>query len=467
MRTRKGPVKAVLIGAGNRGREVYGQWALQYRKRLVFVAVAEPRANQREDFSREHSIPPEMQFESWEELLAQGLLGEVCLICTQDQMHTGPTIKALEIGYHVLLEKPMAVTESDCKTLVQIAEKTRRQLRICHVLRYTECFSRVKQAIQDGLIGSIINIEHSENVGYWHFGHSYVRGNWRNAGESSPLILAKTCHDFDILYWLVESPARNIQSFGELSYFHEKNAPPGAPRRCTDGCPVSETCLWYAVRLYVTGEPMIRISQYSKKRVIRFTGQMAINHRRFTGYLSTFIKPLKRLIDWNFWPVTVITDDLSLEGKMKALREGPYGRCVFHCDNDVPDHQTVNIQFENGVTATMTVHGHSYLDGRWFRVSGTKGTITGKFTYGGEKVIYHDHLLLKKTILWESDIGFDAHGGGDEGLMESFVRSLGEQTVAETLTSARASLESHLMAFAAEKSRQENVVVNMNTIRKH
>ncbi|MHA1167739.1 MAG: Gfo/Idh/MocA family protein [Candidatus Hodarchaeales archaeon] len=245
------PVKAVLIGAGDRGQNVYGRWSLRHQEKLVFVAVAEPDAGRREKFAVDHGIPENRRFTSWEELLDQGLLAKACLVCTQDQMHVEPAIKALRAGYHVLLEKPMAITAEGCKLLVQTAEETGKQLRICHVVRYTELFARMKKAVKDGLIGNIVNIEHSENIAYWHYAHSYVRGPWRRADEASPIILTKTCHDFDILYWLVESPVKHIQSFGELSFYCEKNAPSGAPKRCTDGCPVEETCPWYAPRFYV------------------------------------------------------------------------------------------------------------------------------------------------------------------------------------------------------------------------
>jgi len=376
-------------------------------------------------------------------------------------------LKALELGYHVLLEKPMATTEEECKQLVFAAERANRQLRICHVARYTEMFLRIKKTIKDGILGDIININHSENVSYWHFPHGYVRGTWRRAADSSPIIIAKTCHDLDLLYWIVGSPTKYIQSFGELSYFRPENAPLGAPKRCTDGCPVEETCPWYAPRLYITAEPMIRITQRSKKWWLRFVGRLILNHRRFIKLLSHLIKPMKKFLNWDEWPATVITDDLSYEGKMKALRDGPWGRCVFQCDNDVPDHQTVNIQFENGVTATMTMHGHSFLDGRWIRIDGTKGTLMGFFTYGGEKLVFYDHFYVKEKILWESDITFSVHGGGDEALMASFITSLksDKDEFEKELTSARDSLESHLMGFAAEKSRLENRVVNMNELR--
>ncbi|MBD3195296.1 MAG: gfo/Idh/MocA family oxidoreductase [Candidatus Lokiarchaeota archaeon] len=466
--TNKSGITAVLVGAGARGKDAYGKWALKNKDKIRFVAVAEPIQERREIFANEWNIPIEYQFSTWVKLLNDkvGTIADACLVCTQDQMHTAPALKALELGYHVLLEKPMATSEENCKKLVQKSEEMNKQLRICHVARYTTLFSKIKEAIKDGLIGQIINIEHSENVAYWHFPHGYVRGTWRRASESSPVILAKTCHDLDLLYWLVESKSKFVHSFGELTHYKPENTPKGAPDRCIEGCPIAEDCPWYSPRLYLHGKPIIRIMKRSKKRRLRFFAELLLNHRTFLKYLSYLVKPLKKLLEWKRWPATVITEDLSYEGKMKALKEGPWGRCVYKCDNDVPDHQIVSIQFENGVTASMTMHGHSFLDGRWIRISGSKGTLMGKFTYGGEKLVYHDHRYVKDKVLWEMDITFEAHSDGDAGLMESFVSSLlNEDKQKEALTSARESLESHIMGFAAEKSRLEKIVVNMDDMR--
>lgn len=462
------PISAILIGAGARGWHAYGDWGLKNRDKINFVAVAEPVKKRRLGFSRDWNISDDYQFETWEDLLSEkiGKIADVCLVCTQDQMHTQPTLKALKLGYDVLLEKPMAITKEECVLLVKTSEETNQQLRICHVLRYTTMFSKIKKAIKDGLIGQIINIQHSENVSYWHFPHAYVRGHWRKKEESSPVIIAKSCHDLDILYWLVESISKYIQSFGTLKYYNEINKPEGVPERCTDGCPIAEDCPWYAPRLYVEAKPIIRVTQRSKKKRLKFLGNLLLNHRKFMKLLSYIVSPLKNILNWKYWPATVITEDLSVKGKMDALKKGPYGRCVYQSDNNVPDNQTVNIQFNNGTTATMTMHGHSFLDGRWIRISGSKGSLLGKFTYGGEKLIYYDHRYVNETILWESDISFQAHSDGDAGLMESFVRSVANgKTNENSLTSARSSLESHLMGFAAEKSRIEKNVIDMDKFR--
>lgn len=462
-------ITAVLMGAGSRGREAYGAWGLKNPTKIKFVAVAEPDDGRRALFSKEHSIPPENQFKDWKDLIAAGKMADACLVCTQDNMHTEPCMEALKLGYHVLLEKPIAQTEAECKMLVDEAEKRNLQLRICHVLRYTEMFQRTKKAIRDGLIGTLVNIRHSENVSYWHFAHSYVRGNWHNSKEASPIILAKTCHDLDIIYWLVDSKPKSIQSFGTINVFKKENMPEGAPYRCMDGCPIEKTCLWYAPGLYMNGGDVKKSSRLVDKWSVRALGNLAMNHPKFMKGLSKIIPPLKDVVEWNFWPVSIITTDHTKEGKTKALRETSYGVCVYQMDNDVPDHQTTNIIFENGVTATLTMHGLSYLEGRSFRIDGSKGSLMGKFTFAEEKLVYYDHLTLTEQILWSHPFSLKTHGGGDEGLMESFCAGIANAEFQSAddpdLTSARASLESHLMGFAGEKSRLENKVMDLKDFR--
>ncbi|MFX0094713.1 MAG: Gfo/Idh/MocA family protein, partial [Candidatus Hodarchaeota archaeon] len=189
------PVSAVLVGAGNRGRDIYGNYALRHPDELQFVAIAEPNSIRRMKFAESHRISPDRIFESWEKMFTLEKMATSAIIATPDQLHTQPTIAALEKGYHVLLEKPMATTPDECLKLANTAEKSKKHLQIAHVLRYTSFFSSIKEIITKGMIGGIITIEHRENVSYYHMAHSFVRGNWRNSHESSPMILAKCCHD--------------------------------------------------------------------------------------------------------------------------------------------------------------------------------------------------------------------------------------------------------------------------------
>ncbi|MHA1325189.1 MAG: Gfo/Idh/MocA family oxidoreductase, partial [Candidatus Helarchaeota archaeon] len=321
--------------------------------------------------------------------------------------------------------------------------------------------------IQDGRIGDLINIECKENVSYWHFCHSYVRGIWRDSKKTSPLILAKCCHDLDLLYWMVGVSPKKINAFGELTHYKADQAPEGAPERCLDGCTHAETCIHYAPFLYIDVVPLLRIGVESDWWFAKFFAGLALNHKKIFKVISTIIPPLKQLREWREWPVSVITDDLTYEGKMKALQEGPWGRCVYHCDNNQPDHVIVGIEFENGVTANLTVHGHSAMEGRSIRVDGTKGTLIGDFFHSGEKLWFYDKLSGKRKLVHKARLfeeGIAAHGGGDWRLMDAFVDLLQHNT-SSPLTSARASLESHIMAFAAEESRIKGKVINMSEFR--
>jgi predicted dehydrogenase len=420
------PIEAVLIGAGNRGYEAYGPYALAHPEQIQFTAVVDPHQARRQRFAEAHGIPPERQFASWQDLYARGRIAEALVNCTLDRMHLPSTLPALELGYQILLEKPMANTLEGNVRLVQAAEERGSLLMICHVLRYTAFFSTLHQILASGRLGRVITVEHRENVVYWHMAHSFVRGNWRDSQIESPMILAKCCHDMDILYWNL-GPVRRMSSFGSLMHYRPENAPPGAPERCTDGCPVADECPWYAPRIYLHG---------------------------YTG-----------------WPVSVISEDTSPEARQRALETGPYGRCVYHCDNDVVDHQTVNLEFASGASGTLFMHGHSHEEARTMRYDGTRATLRGRFAYGlGDSIEIHDHLtgMVEEVDLQPSSHSADGsgHGGGDAGLMVTFVRALrtGAEGVAD-LTTSRESLESHLMSFAAEEARVEGKVVSMEEFR--
>lgn len=323
-------VTIAVIGAGQRGMN-YSGYALRYPHEVQFVAVAEPNVRRLERFQALHAMADDRCFANWQDLLAQPKLADAVLICTQDKMHFEPAMQALQLGYHVLLEKPMSPRPEECVKMGAFAEQTDRIFAICHVMRYTNFFSTLKRLLDEGAIGRLVSIQHNENVAFWHYAHSYVRGNWRNTAESSPMILAKSCHDMDILLWLAGADCNSISSFGSLTHFKAEYAPVGAPLRCLDGCPVSDTCAFYAPRFYLTGK---------------------------TG-----------------WPVSTISDDLSREGLSKVLQEGPYGRCVYHCDNDVVDHQVVNIEFENEVTAAFSMCAFTNDISRTLKLMGTNGEI--------------------------------------------------------------------------------------------
>ena len=245
------PILAALIGAGRRGIQTFGGFALRNPYEIQFIAVAEPDAERRVQFAAQHDIPKERQFSSWEELLDRPKLCEALVIATMDQMHFAPTIAALDAGYDILLEKPMSNEPVECLRMAQQAQAEKRLLMICHVLRYTPFFTAIKKIVDSGLLGDIVSVQHNENVGYYHQAHSFTRGNWRNSQLSSPMILAKCCHDMDILTWLIGKRCQKISSFGGLYLFKPENAPVGAPARCTDGCPVERQCPYSAIRIYI------------------------------------------------------------------------------------------------------------------------------------------------------------------------------------------------------------------------
>jgi predicted dehydrogenase len=407
------PVTAALLGAGGRGYHSYGPYALEHPDELRFVAVAEPDPVRRERFASAHGIPPERRFATWEELLSRQRMADALLNTTQDQMHYPSTMAALDAGYHLLLEKPMAERREHVVDLVQTAENAGLLLQVCHVLRYTDMFATLHDILATGRIGDIITVEHRENVVFWHMAHSFVRGHWRNAALSSPMILAKCCHDLDILYWNLGEPASRLQSFGSLMHLRAENAPEGAMQRCTDGCTVD--CKYDARLIYL-----------DPKR---------------TG-----------------WPISAVTDAVTPEGRLHALEEGPYGRCVYHCDNNVVDHQTVSMEFPSGATVTLFMHGHAYEEARTMRYDGTRATLRGKFDSSGGLIEIHDHRTGQCENI-TLPVGMSGHGGGDFGIMRAFVKAMrGEK---KPLTSGRESLESHLMAFAAEESRLRHTVVDM------
>lgn len=407
-------ITAVLLGAGNRGVG-YGKYALDNPYEIEFVAVAEPIEERRESFREEHNIQKDSCFFTWEELLSKPKMADCILICTQDQMHYEPTMKALKLGYHVLLEKPMAIDPVECVKMGKYAEDNRRAFSICHVLRYTNFFSTLKDLVDGGEIGKLVSVQHNENVGFWHQAHSFVRGNWRNSEESSPMILQKCCHDMDILRWLIGSECTNISSFGALTYFKAENAPEGAPKRCLEGCPAAKECPYYAPKTYLTSN-----------------------------------------IEW---PTSVISADMSLESRRKALMEGPYGRCVYHCDNNVVDHQVVNMEFENEVTVAFTMCAFTKECSRTIKLMGTKGEIRGAIEKGEIQILNFSTGTETVLHLSTDDSG---HSGGDYGIMADFVKLVQADGKIEGRTSATNSVQSHLLAFAAEKARLEKKVVNMH-----
>ena len=424
-------VTAVLVGAGLRGAHVYSQYALDHPDELKVVAVAEPDRTKRERFAAQHGIGEEMQFTGYDGLFSREKLADCAMICTQDRMHYEPVKLALERGYHVLCEKPMSPDKKEIVEMGALAGKYGRILSVCHVLRYSPFFSRIKELLDEGRIGRLMTIQHIEEVGYWHHAHSFVRGNWRNAEESSPMILQKCCHDMDILLWLCGSRCTRLSSFGALTYFRRENAPADAPEYCMDGCAHRETCPFYAPRFYLEHERAVEdglvyaVLEQERAEVVEETVEEA-------------------------------ADPLKPEVILGALRRGPYGRCVFHCDNTVVDHQTVDMEFENGVTASFLMTAFTNQCARRIRLMGTKGELKGDMEAGVIEVIDFASGEEQKIQLHTPSKG---HSGSDERMMQNFVRMVSEGTSGRT--DAAVSVESHLMALAAEEARVSGRVVRV------
>jgi len=328
------PVEAVLIGAGNRGSRVYGRFATERRGDLRFVAVVDPNEARRNSFAETHGIPFDCQFASWQELLARPKLAAVAVNATLDATHHASTLGLLEAGYDVLLEKPIATTPEDVLDLAQTSERLGRMLQIGHVLRCAPFFKTIHDLVRSGELGDVVSIDWRENLVYWHYAHSFVRGNWSNAERTAPMLLTKCCHDLDLLVWLFGRSCERVASFGEQRYFLSSQVGPEVPERCLDGCPHADDCLFYAPRLYLD--------------------RLAEDPHNFT--------------------VNAITLDHTREGVLRALAEGPYGRCVYRCDNDVVDHQSVLMQFGRQAVS-LTMQGASYVEGRTVRIDGMRATL--------------------------------------------------------------------------------------------
>lgn len=414
------PVTLALIGAGNRGADVYARHATGPGSDARFVAVAEPNTVRRERFASRHDIPAEASFTDWRDLLKDRRIADAVIIATPDREHVGPARAALDLGYEILLEKPVA---PDLDSLLELAEHARTapgRITVAHVLRHAEFFSTIRQMLQAGAVGQLATIQHTENIGFWHFGHSFVRGNWRRAADTAPMILAKACHDLDLLRWLVDAPCESVSSYGELTHFRAENAPEGSTKRCTDGCAVERACPYSAIRLYLDA----------------FGGNPG-------------------------WPNSALTPEPTPESVLEALETGPYGRCVYHCDNDVADHQVVALRFAGGVSATLTVSAFTQNITRDIHVMGSHGEIRGNMATG--ELIVNDFRTHATDIVGTGGFG-QGHSAADQELVRDFLARLRGQDTGPALTSLEVSIESHLMAFAAERSRHGAGAVGLDEL---
>lgn len=415
---------AVVFGYGMRG-QAYSEYALDNPEMLEVVAVADPVELKRNYAKGVHNLKDNMLFEDWREITKLPKMADFAIIATQDNMHYEPALACIEKGYHILLEKPMAPTARECKEIAEAANKKGVKVIVCHVLRFTPFYCMLKDIIDSGELGEIMSVDAMECVGNIHQSHSFVRGNWRNSKESSPMILAKSCHDTDILQWLIGKKCKKIQSFGSLSYFNLQHAPDDAPDYCVQGCPCADTCIYNAVKLY-----------YDDKENSWLRGVVTNNWQNPTG----------------------LENDPAV---LQAITNGPYGRCVFKCDNDVVDHQIVNMEFEGGCTVSFTMNAFNQ-GGRRISIFGTKGELNGSIDTGKASVYSFDTGETKEydvTTIGNSITS--GHGGGDTGIMVELMKYFNDEEVSKSICSIDTSYMNHMISFAAEESRVTNTVIDL------
>ena len=424
------PVTVAICGLGSRGKDTYAKMAQILPEKMRIAAVAEPDEEKRCAVRDLYGVPEDMCFHTGEEMFARERLADVAFICTQDRQHVGHAVAALRAGYHLLLEKPIAVAMEDVRLIERTAQEMGRSVVVCHVLRYAPFFEVIRAAIERGEVGEVACIQALEHVGYWHQAHSFVRGNWRREDESAFMLLAKCCHDLDYLVWLSGQRCARVSSFGSLRHFRPEHAPEGAAARCTAGCAAKDSCPYDAEKIYLTNEK---------------TGVLAGN----TG-----------------WPCNILSQNPTEATIREAIEHGPYGRCVYACDNDVVDSQIVNMEMEDGTLCQLMMTAFSAHGGRTIRVMGTRGSIEADMN---ENIVRIMPFGGEAQVIDVAKLGRDlaGHGGGDGRLVEELLTMHGDTgRPTARMTTLQSSAESHYIAFAAEQSRRNGgAAVEMRSVR--
>ena len=400
------PVSIVAIGAGNRTNK-YLEYVKQHPDRVRLVGVVELNDIRRQSVAERFGLEPSQCYADYHDFFRNPVQTDAVMVCTPENMHFEPTMLAIEAGYHVLLEKPIAQTLEECQAIGEAARKKGVLVSVCHVLRYHPYFMKVKELVDSGELGHIISINHRTSVGVDRAAHGFVRGIWRSERLSNPMLMSKCCHDIDFLLWLTKTPCRKLTSFGSLRWFKAKNAPEGSAERCID-CGVESHCPFSAVDLYQV--------------------------RR--DWIANFDVPEGKTID------DVIEDQ---------LREGLYGRCVYHCDNDVVDHQIVSMEMESEVTINFSMDIFTLKDCRETHISLTEGEIDGdenrlrvRRFRGAEETVYDFSGLAHQPF----------HAGADLAIIADFIDAI-RTGRRDLVTSIDRSVESHRICFEAERSRKE------------
>jgi len=439
------PVSLALLGAGGRGELNLASLAKRHPDKLRFVAVAEPHEARREHFIREYGIKRENAFVDWRDLAGCPARADAVINALPCRMHYESAMAMMEAGYPMLLEKPMALEAWQCVKLLETAKVKGLLLGVSVQNRYNRIYQRAKTLLEEGVLGELINVACSENIGYWHFIMSYVRGIHHHHSLSHSFMMAKGIHDIDLILWLVGQPVKRVASFGQLSFFNEQHAPPGAPERCTDGCPVEETCEFNAVRQYIKpGRPDIPL-------------------RLCTGQSKDVFLDLIRNPRIRSLGAIVSPEDTSEEAVRRALQDSNYGRCVFRCPNDVVDHQCASIEFNNGVTCSYSLSGFSVAWERTLSLHGSQGEVrTADFSGRLETRTFNPARVRRERIPYHGIL----HGGGDKAILLDFAKAVRQGSSEGLLIEADTCLEPHLVGFAIERARVEGKVVEMDAFKR-
>jgi len=419
------PLRLACVGCGARA-QTYTQLAAKQPEHFQIVAGAD-LVPERVEKIRQISINPEFRgFSSVDEMFETKDLADVIIIATQDSYHYDPCCRALELGYNVLLEKPIATRVDQVLDIERRAHKANRRVMVCFVLRFAAFYRKVKEIIDSGVLGEVVSIQANEGVMPWHQAHSFVRGHWSVTGKSSPMILAKCCHDTDIVYWLVGRRCRKIASFGSLEFFRPERAPAGVPDRCTDGCRAGEICPYNA---------------------LRYAGDM---RAAWLGMVYDRAQEASRgeIISW--------------------LKTSPWGRCVYRCDNDAVDRQVLAMEFDGGVTGTFTMT--AFENGRHIEVYGTRGVLKGGDTYrhhfGSHLVLIPHEGEITRYTVQAQDGGYELHGGGDTGLINALYDEMTKPDGAPLEAAISSTVHGHIIAYAAEEARRTGQTVDIDKFQK-
>ena len=423
-------LRVAVVGAGHRS-VAYAKYALRHPESMKVTAVADPDPVRRNQFAVTHGIPRENRFESYTDLLDRPDLADAVINGTMDSLHYKSGMALMNAGFDMLIEKPVTQSAREMVDLADLATGESRTVMVCHVLRYAPLYQTVKRLIDEGRIGKVMGLHSEENVAYHHMAVGYVRGKWNHAGEETPVLLAKCCHDLDLVSWLMPSEALRVSSFGSRMFFRSEQAPAGAHKRCLPDCPHLETCIYSA----------------------------PINYLRSDEW-GTYV-----------WHDVEYRGNMTMEEKREHLETAsPFGRCVWHCDNDQFDQQRVMIEFADGSSATHVMNTGVVRPTRELHIFGTEGEIDADFVSGHITVRNADldNVSFKEELIDVNMIGNESsgHGGGDDRLIGDFVRTCQGTNAEKAHTLIQDSVEGHLIGFAAMKSQQEVRVVELSELGK-